>query len=225
MGFLRLRLSKSNKKINSKPKPKQTAKKCTDPAVVVEDKLTMDDTTSHSTDSSLSSDHAVVVEDTLTMDDTTSHSTESSLSSNHAVVVEDKLSMDDTTSHSTDSSLPSDPTTTSLDNSHHSSRSRIRNSRRVTFRDEELGRTPRHVVTQIHERPRTTEEDKSRLFYNSKEIAIFEQEELYERIEEEIKEVQRLQQAQEESGHEGEVIVKISEEMKMRNLVRVVERF
>jgi len=96
--------------------------------------------------------------------------------------------------------------------------------RKVSFRDQKLGLTPRHVVTDIHHRPRTTEDEKQKLFYNLEDIAIFEQEELYEKIEQEIQEVERQKQAQKENGHEGPVIVKVTEEMKFRNLVRKVER-
>ena len=61
---------------------------------------------------------------------------------------------------------------------------------RVSFLDEELGLTTRFVVTEIRYRPRTTDEEKKELFYARHDFDMFEQEELYERIENVIQETE-----------------------------------
>lgn len=93
--------------------------------------------------------------------------------------------------------------------------------RRVSFRDEELGLTPRHVVTQTHYRPRTADEEKSELYYNSHDFDIFEHEDLYDQIDEEIREIERRKEEQRASGALGPVVV---DETKLKNLIRRVER-
>ena len=100
-----------------------------------------------------------------------------------------------------------------------STRSSTTTSCRVSFLDEELGLTPRHVVTQIHYRPRTTDDEKHDLYYNGHDFGIFEQEELYDKIENEIQEIERQQQKA--SGQRGLVVV--MNEMKIKNLMCTVE--
>ncbi len=63
--------------------------------------------------------------------------------------------------------------------------------RGVTFLDEALGLTPRHVVTETHYRPRTSEEEIESMYYGSKDFLQFEREHLYEKVEEEIKAIER----------------------------------
>lgn len=63
-------------------------------------------------------------------------------------------------------------------------------SSRVSFVDEERGLTPRHVVTEVHYRPRTTRREKSELYYRRKDFAVFEKEDLYEQIEAKIREME-----------------------------------
>ena len=61
----------------------------------------------------------------------------------------------------------------------------------VTFLDEELGLTPRHVVTDVHYRPRTKIEERRTLYYCSKDFILFEKEHMYEKIEAEIQAIER----------------------------------
>ena len=44
---------------------------------------------------------------------------------------------------------------------------------RVSFRDEELGLSPRHLVTKIYHRPHTTKEEKSLLWYSPQDLKKF----------------------------------------------------
>merc|ERR1711862_461758 len=53
---------------------------------------------------------------------------------------------------------------------------------RVSFVDEEFGLEPRHVVTQTHYRPRTTDGEKRELFYSSRDFEAFERQELCYKI-------------------------------------------
>lgn len=57
----------------------------------------------------------------------------------------------------------------------------------VSFIDEELGLTPRHVVTEIHQRPRTADDDRDELYYTARDFYIFEKQKLYESIEDQIR--------------------------------------
>jgi len=66
--------------------------------------------------------------------------------------------------------------------------------RGVTFLDEALGLTPRHVVTETHYRPRTSEEENESMYYCSKDFVQFEREHLYEKVEAEIKAIERQHQ-------------------------------
>mmetsp|Transcript_6950 Transcript_6950/g.10148 ORF Transcript_6950/g.10148 Transcript_6950/m.10148 type:complete len:241 (-) Transcript_6950:78-800(-) len=66
--------------------------------------------------------------------------------------------------------------------------------RGVTFIDEVLGLTPRHVVTETHYRPRTSEDEIETIYYGSKDFLQFEREHLYEKVEEEIKAIERQNQ-------------------------------
>ena len=59
--------------------------------------------------------------------------------------------------------------------------------RQVSFIDEELGLTPRHVVTEIHHRPRTADEDRDELYYTARDFYIFEEQKLYESIADQIR--------------------------------------
>ena len=72
-------------------------------------------------------------------------------------------------------------------------------NRRVTFLDEELGLTPRHIVTETHYRPRTSIEEKKTLYYCSKDFILFERDHLYEKVEAEIKAIER-QKKKEQDG-------------------------
>lgn len=53
---------------------------------------------------------------------------------------------------------------------------------RVSFVDEEFGLEPSQVVTHIHYRPRTTNNEKRRLFYSDRDFDLFERQELREKI-------------------------------------------
>ena len=44
---------------------------------------------------------------------------------------------------------------------------------RVSFRDEELGLSPRHLVTKIYHRPHTTKKEKSLLWYSPQDLKKF----------------------------------------------------
>mmetsp|Transcript_17432 Transcript_17432/g.36532 ORF Transcript_17432/g.36532 Transcript_17432/m.36532 type:complete len:217 (+) Transcript_17432:136-786(+) len=103
-----------------------------------------------------------------------------------------------------------------------SSSSRESVSSRVSFIDEELGLTPRHVVTQIHYRPQTTDDEKREQYYSRRDFDIFEQEELYEKIENEIQEIKKLEEQQKVNGQTGPVVV--GDEMNIEYLRRQVER-
>lgn len=110
--------------------------------------------------------------------------------------------------------------TTSL----HSTRRRSSTStslRQVSFLDEELGLTPRHLITSTHYRPLTTLEEKDTLYYNNRDFDRFDQEELYEKIEREIEEIERLKK-ESEGGSGTKVVVTVTDEMKLRNLIRRV---
>ena len=50
---------------------------------------------------------------------------------------------------------------------------------RVSFRDEELGLNPCHIVTNYYWRPRTTDAEKNLLYYNPQDFAKFKREEKY----------------------------------------------
>ena len=69
----------------------------------------------------------------------------------------------------------------------------------VTFLDEVLGLTPRHIVTQTYYRPRTSIEERKTMYYSSKDILLFERELLYEKVEAEIKAIER-QKKKEQDG-------------------------
>lgn len=73
----------------------------------------------------------------------------------------------------------------------------------VTFLDEELGLTPRHVVTDVHYRPRTKIEERRTLYYCSKDFIFFEKEHMYEKIEAEIQAIER--QKRREQGELSDV--------------------
>ncbi len=73
----------------------------------------------------------------------------------------------------------------------------------VTFLDEELGLTPRHVVTDVHYRPRTKMEERRTLYYCSKDFILFEKEHMYEKIESEIQAIER--QKRREQGELSDV--------------------
>ncbi len=61
-------------------------------------------------------------------------------------------------------------------------------SQLVSFIDEELGLTPRHVVTEVHHRPRTADEDRDELYYTARDFYIFKKKKiLYESIEDQIR--------------------------------------
>lgn len=157
--------------------------------------------------------------------------------------------MDDSTrtydSSVSDDSLPSSPIEDSLDEcvhvpqhanqdvldliqkrlSHHedsdNSHTRAGARHSVSFIDEELGLTPRHIVTQIHYRPRTTDEEKDKLYYNRQAFDTFEQEDLYEKIENEIQEIEK----QKKLIRKGEkLVVKVEDEMKLKHLMLRLER-
>mmetsp|Transcript_450 Transcript_450/g.642 ORF Transcript_450/g.642 Transcript_450/m.642 type:complete len:197 (+) Transcript_450:87-677(+) len=104
-----------------------------------------------------------------------------------------------------------------LNNESRSSTFKSSNSR-VSFIDEELGLTPRHVVTHISYRPRTTREEIRKLFYSSHDFYIFKQEELYEMIENEIREIERL--TREHNLVDGRIL-----ELDINKLIRRVERY
>ena len=59
--------------------------------------------------------------------------------------------------------------------------------RQVSFIDEELGLTPRHVVTEIHHRPRTADEDRHELYYTARDFYMFKKQKLYESIADQIR--------------------------------------
>mmetsp|Transcript_7565 Transcript_7565/g.11474 ORF Transcript_7565/g.11474 Transcript_7565/m.11474 type:complete len:243 (+) Transcript_7565:143-871(+) len=69
----------------------------------------------------------------------------------------------------------------------------------VTFLDEVLGLTPRHIVTQTYYRPRTSIEERKTMYYGSKDFLLFERELLYEKVEAEIKAIER-QKKKEQDG-------------------------
>ena len=76
---------------------------------------------------------------------------------------------------------------------------------RVSFRDEELGLNPCHIVTNYYWRPRTTNEEKSLLYYNPQDFAKFKREEMYIqhmiRMRQRMKENMTVMSRQEEEGH------------------------
>jgi hypothetical protein len=88
--------------------------------------------------------------------------------------------------------------------------------RQVSFLDEELGLTPRHVITETHYRPRTTEEERHELYYNSNDFNIFEQEDIYEKIEAEIQQIEEQKRLADEGG---ELIVTAADGMNLKNLM------
>ena len=63
-------------------------------------------------------------------------------------------------------------------------------SGRVSFLDEELGLTPRYVVTDTYLRPRTSNEEKKSMFYSARDFTLFEREHMYEKVEAEIKAIE-----------------------------------
>ena len=89
----------------------------------------------------------------------------------------------------------------------------------VSFRDEELGLTPRHVVTEIHYRPRTSEEEKDELYYNSQDFRIFEQEDMFEKIEKEIQDIESMKK----NSQYGLVVTKVVDEKRIKELMRKAE--
>ena len=91
----------------------------------------------------------------------------------------------------------------------------------VSFLDEELGLTPRHLITSVAYRPKTSALEKETLYYNNRDFDIFEQEELYERIENEI---QVIESQKKTKGGDAKFIVTVKDDMKLRNLIRRVER-
>ena len=93
--------------------------------------------------------------------------------------------------------------------------------RQVSFLDEELGLTPRHLITSINYRPKTSDIEKDSLYYTNRDFDIFEQEELYERIENEIQEIESQKKLK---GGDAKFIVTVKDDMKLRNLIRKVER-
>mmetsp|Transcript_26461 Transcript_26461/g.41777 ORF Transcript_26461/g.41777 Transcript_26461/m.41777 type:complete len:266 (+) Transcript_26461:48-845(+) len=150
----------------------------------------------------------------------------------------------DTSSHSdndeTSSSSPAPPPSSSLDKCVHTRRStnqhvldlierRLANNEsrsctfkssnsRVSFIDEELGLTPRHVVTHVYYRPRTTRDEKRKLFYSIRDFDIFKQEELYETIENEIREIERL-------TREHDLVDGRIDELNINKLIHRVDRY
>lgn len=68
--------------------------------------------------------------------------------------------------------------------------STVSRDRGVTFLDEELGLTPRYLVTETYYRPRTSEKEKKTMYYSSKDFILFETEHMYETIEAEIKAIE-----------------------------------
>ena len=77
---------------------------------------------------------------------------------------------------------------------------------RVSFRDEELGLNPCHIVTNYYWRPRTTNEEKSLLYYNPQDFAKFKREEMYIqhmiRMRQRMKENMKVMSRQKEEGQE-----------------------
>lgn len=67
----------------------------------------------------------------------------------------------------------------------------ISQDRGVSFLDEELGLTPRHIVTEVHYRPRTSTKEKKTMHYCTKDFVLFERDHMYEKIEAEIKAIER----------------------------------
>jgi len=100
----------------------------------------------------------------------------------------------------------------SQDSCDYSTRSSRRSStdRQVSFLDQELGLTPRYVVTEIRYRPSTTDKQKHKLYYNSHDFGIFKQEELYEQIESEIQEIETKKRL---SGEGAALFVEVKEVM------------
>lgn len=94
--------------------------------------------------------------------------------------------------------------------------------RGVTFVDEVLGLTPRHVVTETHYRPRTSEEENETMYYHSKDFLQFEREHLYEKVEEEIKAIERQNQRKKD----GDVSVEDDgkEAMSLEQVQRLVQK-
>mmetsp|Transcript_24439 Transcript_24439/g.52333 ORF Transcript_24439/g.52333 Transcript_24439/m.52333 type:complete len:238 (+) Transcript_24439:76-789(+) len=90
---------------------------------------------------------------------------------------------------------------------------------RVSFVDEELGLTPRHVVTETHYRPRTTNEHKRELYYTGREFGIFEQEDLHDKIQFYI---ERLTEQKQNRNKEGQKVVNY--EMEIQNLILRVQQ-
>lgn len=76
----------------------------------------------------------------------------------------------------------------------------ISRCRGVTFLDEELGLTPRHIVTDVYYRPHTSMKEKRKLYYCSKDFIMFEKEYMYEKIEAEIQAIER-QKRREQDEH------------------------
>lgn len=60
---------------------------------------------------------------------------------------------------------------------------------RVSFVDEEFSLESRHVVTEVHYRPRTTMREKPELFYGRRDFIAFEKEHLCERIKDKMREI------------------------------------
>lgn len=60
---------------------------------------------------------------------------------------------------------------------------------RVSFAGEEFGLEPRNVVTKIHYRPRTSDDEKHQLFYSSQDLISFRKEVIYEKIKDKMREI------------------------------------
>lgn len=88
--------------------------------------------------------------------------------------------------------------------------------RRVTFLDEELGLTPRHLVTETYFRPLTSKTEKKMMYYCSRDFILFEREHMYEKIEAEIKAIE--QQKRREKDECSDVSVEDDEEMDKKPL-------
>jgi hypothetical protein len=105
-------------------------------------------------------------------------------------------------------------------------RSSATQSRGVIFLDEALGLTPRHIVTETHYRPYTSIEEKKSLHYCSKDFILFEREYLYEKVEAEIKAIER-QKKKEQDGDvssEDEDSVEDKEAMDLEQVQRLVQK-
>ncbi len=105
-------------------------------------------------------------------------------------------------------------------------RSSATQSRGVIFLDEALGLTPRHIVTETHYRPYTSIEEKKTLHYCSKDFILFEREYLYEKVEAEIKAIER-QKKKEQDGDvslEDEDSVEDKEAMDLEQVQRLVQK-